>query len=46
MSAVEAEAVALDECLAAIDAGDKLRAVVWLRLADEANAAHAQDPHA
>jgi hypothetical protein len=39
MSAVEAESVALCECIAAADAGDQYRAAVWLRLADEALAA-------
>ncbi|UGB47233.1 hypothetical protein LQ772_08110 [Frateuria edaphi] len=40
MSAVEAESIALAECLAACDRGQPDRAAVWLRLANEA--LHAQ----
>lgn len=39
MSAIEAECTALQECLSALDAGDKPKAEVWLRLADDAHAA-------
>lgn len=39
MSPIEAECAALQECHAALDAGDKAKADVWLRLADEAHAA-------
>lgn len=39
MSAIEAECFALQECLGALAAGDKPKAEVWLRLADDARAA-------
>jgi len=39
MSPIEAECLALRECHAALDAGDKAKAEVWLRLADDAQAA-------
>lgn len=38
MTAVAAECVAVLECIACLEAGDVARALVWLRLADEARA--------
>ncbi len=38
MTALAAECAAVLECIACLEAGDVARALVWLRLADEARA--------